>query len=256
VRIVPHGIDPELFRPERPPLKIDGLRTIRFLSVAGVQSNDQKNWRGLLRAWADAFAPGDDVCLIAHGYPGCENELAAMIRDHFAARESAPVIMLRHSIDMPRLYATADVFALASKGEGFCLAALEAAASGLFIVAPRSTGLTDFLDDETARLVKVKREPVLDLPPLYRAGDSHWYPPVHDDLVDALRGAAEAVSAMPAIGFGRTRTDQGMRASSRVRERFTWDRAAEQAWVYLRLLNGWRERKSVGACPQTATAGG
>lgn len=56
--------------------------------------------------------------------------------------------------EMAALYQAAHCFLFPTRGEGFALTALEAAATGLPIICTNYSGQLDFLDDETAYLVK------------------------------------------------------------------------------------------------------
>jgi glycosyltransferase-like protein len=111
--------------------------------------------------------------------------------------------------EIERLYRAADVFAFPSTKEGFGLAALEALASGLPVVASDLDALTTFLDD----------------------GDSALLVPVGDD--EALAGALARLGHDASI---RRR----LRANgSRVAADYGWDAAADaHEHVYRALMAG------------------
>ncbi len=109
--------------------------------------------------------------------------------------------------EIERLYRAADVFAFPSTKEGFGLAALEALACGLPVVASDLDALTTFLEDDRSAL-------------LVRVGDP-----------DAL-GAA-----MARVGREASTRERMRAAGLRVAADYSWDRAAashEQA--YRKLL--------------------
>jgi glycosyltransferase involved in cell wall biosynthesis len=109
--------------------------------------------------------------------------------------------------EIERLYRAADVFAFPSTKEGFGLAALEALASGLPVVASDLDSLTTFLEDDRSALLV----------------------PVGDH--EALAGALARLARSPA-------TRSQLRARGlRVATDYTWNRAAiEHERVYYGLL--------------------
>ncbi len=109
--------------------------------------------------------------------------------------------------EIERLYRAADVFAFPSTKEGFGLAALEALASGLPVVASDLDSLTTFLEDDRSALLV----------------------PVGDH--EALAGALARLARSPA-------TRSQLRARGlRVAADYTWNRAAiEHERVYDGLL--------------------
>jgi glycosyltransferase involved in cell wall biosynthesis len=109
--------------------------------------------------------------------------------------------------EIERLYRAADVFAFPSTKEGFGLAALEALACGLPVVASDLDALTTFLEDDRSAL-------------LVRVGDP-----------DALGAALARVGREPS-------TRERLRAGGLlVAARYSWDRtAAAHEDAYRKLL--------------------
>jgi glycosyltransferase involved in cell wall biosynthesis len=54
---------------------------------------------------------------------------------------------------LPKVYSMSDAFVLSSRGEGFCLPYLEAAACGLPVIGSNCSGQSDFLKKENSFLV-------------------------------------------------------------------------------------------------------
>lgn len=233
LRLCPLGVRTELFRPGVPPLPltvVDGrpitsFKT-RFLNISEIGA--RKNLPGLLAAWLHATSPADDAVLLikAGSYvPGSIEELGRAIED--AQRQAgkkltqaAPVHFI-HDVfpdaDMPRIYAAATHYLSLSFGEGWDLAMVEAASSGLRLIAPRHSAYTTYLDDDVATLVTAREKPVL-LPqhsPLHGLFDNaSWWVPDEDEAVGAIRRAIAGEDAPKASARERMERD------------FTWNAAA------------------------------
>jgi glycosyltransferase involved in cell wall biosynthesis len=83
----------------------------------------------------------------------------AVTADQRAAAERAGVVFLGQRDDVERLYAAMDVFVLPSHREGFPRAAMEAAATGLPIVATDVRGCRQVVDDGVTGLLVPVRDP-------------------------------------------------------------------------------------------------
>jgi glycosyltransferase involved in cell wall biosynthesis len=214
VRICPLGVDPDLFGGGAVPLPLPvSARSRRFLNVSDL--NPRKNLDGLLRAWVDATSPGDDAALILKiGGPGPlpPVDLAT----------AAPVVVLRQTFgrdEMPRLYRSATHYISLSHGEGWDLPMMEAAASGLRLIAPDHSAYRAYLDESIATLIPSRETPAIhDGDPATAAlfGGANWWTPDHEAAVAAIRGAIRGEDA-PAAS-----------ARDRVAMEFTWSRATDR----------------------------
>jgi hypothetical protein len=164
VHVIPLGVDPEVFRPgaTAPDVEYEELPTgrrtrelpscFRFVSVFewGYRKGPDVLCESFLRAF------GDEACLVV--YSRQRPDIRREILSHYAATGSTARIF--HCGDavprdqMPGCYASCDAFVLCSRGEGFGLPVAEAAACGLPVLASYNTGLTEYLDDEVAFLVR------------------------------------------------------------------------------------------------------
>jgi hypothetical protein len=54
---------------------------------------------------------------------------------------------------LPGCYAAADAFVMCSRGEGFALPVVEAAACGTPVISTYNTAMTDYIDDDTGWLI-------------------------------------------------------------------------------------------------------
>ncbi|MBG6238404.1 D-inositol-3-phosphate glycosyltransferase [Mycetocola sp. CAN_C7] len=150
------------------------------LVLAGGPTTGHDSYPADLRAHADAHGLADGIRFVG---PQSRNDLAALLRG-------------------------ARMLLVPSHSETYGLVALEAAASGIPVVATASGGLLEAVDDGVTGLLLDSREPAVWTDAISRL--------LTDDALAARIGTAARVRA----------------------ERFTWDRtAAATADVYTRLLN-------------------
>jgi glycosyltransferase involved in cell wall biosynthesis len=172
LRVMPEGIDTELFRPGLAPLEIPERRGFTFLSVFDWQQ--RKGYDVLLRAWAAEFRADEDVALVLkittinQPWLDVESLLAFLLERELgvALEKVAPIILLNGLIpraDFPRLYASADAFVLPTRGEGWGRPYGEALACECPVIATRWGGQLDFLNEANSYLIDV--EAVLPTPP-------------------------------------------------------------------------------------------
>ncbi len=198
MRIVGGSLDFELFSPGVDPYPLE-IEEERFVFLTNFDFSERKGWDVLLRAWSVAFTRDDPVCLVlktgsfyrADGY--VEERIAAFLRSTLGARADrlAPIHLLTDVLparDMPRLYAAADAYVLASRGEGWGRPFMEAQAMGLPTIASRWGGQREFMDEDTSflvdgRLVEVPRDAEL-FNDLYWG--HRWFEPDPDDLAARL----------------------------------------------------------------------
>jgi glycosyltransferase-like protein len=194
--LVRNGVDPRRYRPK------DRPRNARFtvLNVGGIEP--RKGSLTLLEGFAalrDLAPERDPLLLIAGGVTLFDYRHERERFDALAGELGVEPHVLGPlpSAEMERLYRTSDAFAFPSVKEGFGLAALEALAAELPVVASDLDVFRDFLIDEVSALLT----------------------PVGDGA--ALGRALARLALDPALG-------DRLRAGGRdVVPRFTWDAAAE-----------------------------
>ncbi|HBQ94281.1 MAG: glycosyltransferase [Firmicutes bacterium] len=128
-------------------------------------------------------------------------------------------------IELEAVYDTADVFVLASHGEGFGLPYLEAMARGLVVIAPEAGGQRDFCNAANSRLVTCHEASVstdCDMPIFY---GRQWFQVDEDDLVNALSTIVKDVE------YANQIAQEGYNTA----KNWTWDRSREI--VLSRLAN-------------------
>ncbi len=153
--VVPNGVDSIRFAPaaDRSPIRCDlNLPEDQcvFLSVGNLKP--VKGHDLLLRAWKHAASGLDRAILIILGRDYSDGSLARWAAEHLPGRD---IRFVGERDDLPTWYQAADAFVLPSHWEGLPNALLEAAASGLPIIATRVGGNTDVIDDPAnGRLVE------------------------------------------------------------------------------------------------------
>ena len=162
IRIVPHGIDPTVFRPDGAKYELPTSKTFRFLFVGGVSL--RKGTDVLLAAYAKAFSAADDVCLVLKDHSGdlfyrendARGNIAALQSDP-AAPELVHVDRFLPEAELAALYRACDVAVFPYRAEGFCIPILEAMACGVPAIVPEFGACLDFCDAATSYFVKARR---------------------------------------------------------------------------------------------------
>jgi glycosyltransferase involved in cell wall biosynthesis len=180
---VPEAIDVQRFsRPTRP-LAVPRARRFNFLSVFAW--GPRKGWDVLLRAFLEEFTRDEDVALIVKTSPGSgrtiddlRHEARALIRHYGLGPDWPPHVILCSALlraeHLPGLYKAADAFVLPTRGEAWGRPFMEAMVMGRPVIATRSGGHLDFLNDENSYLVDCRSTEVPS-----RALPDFPFPPPH-----------------------------------------------------------------------------
>jgi len=237
VKLCPPGVDFDFFAPGAPPLPAAtaagrpvGQFRLRFLNVA--ESIHRKNLAGLLRAWIVATHAGDDAVLILKtGFyaPGRREKFEGQLREverglGKTLAAAAPVVLLDSFLtpeEMPRLYAMATHYWSMSRGEGFDLPMLEAAACGLQLLAPDHSAYQEYLNPQIASLIPAREVPAK-IPDdvalnAFFAG-ANWWEPDEAAAIELIRNLVD----------GSTSPTQSARAA--LFGKYTWNKTAQRLW--------------------------
>jgi len=167
VRVIPLGVNVDRYKPGVEPFDFGiGLKDFRFISV--FRWSYRKGYDILLKAYLEEFSSKDDVSLLLVSRPAdCpEHQGVDRIQEDFKAireciskkdHELPHVALYNKPIPeykMPAIYNASHAFALISRGEGFGLPYVEAAASGLPIIGSNCSGHSDFLNNDNSYLVE------------------------------------------------------------------------------------------------------
>jgi phosphatidyl-myo-inositol dimannoside synthase len=160
VRLVHLGTDPEQFHPEIPPAPARRAYGLGggpwILTVARLDWH--KGFDTVIKALPAVRAAHPNARYAIGGVGEARPYLEGLVRE-LGLADAVKFLGFVPEADLPGLYTAADVFALVSRRydllvEGFGIAAMEASASGLPVVAGREAGLIDAVHDgETGLLV-------------------------------------------------------------------------------------------------------
>lgn len=160
IQVIPHIIDFSKFNPNievNKPDKLTFLYNGEFTTRKGIDI--------LLEAYCKAFTSKDDVVLFLKTYlldrnVSNNNYIMNYIREFKKKFTDAPDIRVMDGIisddDLPKLYASCDVFVTATRGEGFGLPIAEALACGKPVIVPSAGGFDEFCKGNHAYRVRGK----------------------------------------------------------------------------------------------------
>jgi glycosyltransferase involved in cell wall biosynthesis len=235
IRICPLGIDAARYSTPVEPLDLvlqDGTPVsryrVRFLNVS--ELGGRKNLPGLLCAWMAATHPRDDAILMLKTgawSPGTMEMFQWQLRvcEKKAGKklsEAAPVLFVRdiyRDADMPRLYAAASHYISTSFGEGWDQAMMEAAASGLRLIAPAHSAYTAYLDSASATLLTSREVPAAFWGEPATAAlfqGANWWEPDESEAVASIRAALQGTDG------------DKVSPRQRILAEFTWAKATER----------------------------
>jgi glycosyltransferase involved in cell wall biosynthesis len=234
VKVVPLGVDCDIFRPGLAAMELATRKSFKFLFVGGTIA--RKGFDVLLNAWKEAFGPDDDVCLVVKDIGGKSfykgQTGADWIREMQASGRCAEIEYIDTEMQpsqLPGLYAACDVLVHPYRGEGFGLPIAEAMACGLPCVVTRGGAADDFCTDAESWGVSARRVPVPGgkVGPFETVAEPWWLEPSIPDLVDKLRQAFLDKAA---------RSRKGAAARGKIALHFTWEKSSEIAQSRLREI--------------------
>jgi glycosyltransferase involved in cell wall biosynthesis len=232
IRLCPYGVNAVVFSGDAEPLHLGTgavqQRRVRFLNIS--EFSPRKNLFGLLEAWILGTSRMDDAVLIVK--LGCY-EASALARFQTQTRlleqhlrktltDAAPVhfsFTLLSDADMPRLYKAATHYISMSHGEGWDQTMMEAAASGLKLIAPAHSAYLTYLDASIASLIRSTEIPVAfegDAATAALFQGAHWWQPDREHAIEYIRDAIEGRD----VGRGSPR--------DRIVGGFTWANATRR----------------------------
>jgi len=239
IRVVPLGVDPNVFRPRQPGElpKAELLSTGRigarespagFVFVTMYQPTFRKGLPFLLEAFTSAFENDPEAALM----------LATTIHSHgsfernLARRSRVRVYGLRGAFSeeqLANLFSSCHAYVSTSVGEGWNLPLCEAAACGIPVIAGRHSAHAEILSDETAYLF----DPQGYGPVPGSEKVCHWY----KDQPFALFGKKsiqQLATLLRYVKFQYTEARRKAVALSRViRTKYSWDISARTVSAFL-----------------------
>ncbi len=229
--VIPHGVDTRVFRPTpatRDRLRRQlGLDRFTFMHVGGMVL--AKGIDVLLRAFVAVRQRGLKAQLLLKGHDAVYDSRGGLGRFLNELPESArslvneSTVYLGDSFDMPTmaaLYGAADAYVAPYRAEGFCMPVLEAAASGLPLIATQGGATGDFTTNDFRWAVDSR-------PQETRPG-SHGLEPDLDHLIELMS------RMVTARDFHNRASKAGPR---HVAANYTWDHVAGRIVEVVRNLS-------------------
>lgn len=209
VTVVRYGVEPEAFQECRQDLRQQWAQNGALVVGSLGRLEPGKGHDRLIRAWPAVLARVPQATLLIAGHDpwGFGKELHGLVK-RLELADHVRLVGFQH--DVPSFLQAIDVFALASRSEGFGQAVIEAMAAGKPVVGSRIAPLTEIVrEKETGLLVPTDDERALS-----------------QALVWLLTNRGEA-------------TRMGARGRERVQQEFSAERmAAETLGLYRQLLCG------------------
>ena len=228
VDVVPEGVDTSRYHPwgYRPTKSV-----CRFLTVGKFEQ--RKSQLETIEAWAQAFGQRQDIELIVKtGYFGSSDAKAQKLANWIQWLDLKNVHVIWGDLDdnaLLNLYCSTDVFVLPSRGEGWGLPIIEAAAMGLPVVTTWYSGHTQYLEASSVVTVDFDLEPI-DCPDFklyYPNSDKNWgawaRPRVHS-IVLALQQAHQNLPQLRSAALANAR---------KIRQKFSWTASVDNAVAVL-----------------------
>ncbi|MCA1842261.1 MAG: glycosyltransferase, partial [Actinobacteria bacterium] len=165
LRLLGNGVDLDRFGPQPSEVRKDmraefGVNDEETVVVGAVgRLVWEKGYAELFAAARRLLARRGDLVVVVAG-PSDADKGDPLTSADIGAAEAAGVRFLGHRRDPERLYAAFDIYVLASHREGFPRSAMEAAASGLPIVATDIRGCREVVDHRRTGLLVPARDAV------------------------------------------------------------------------------------------------
>lgn len=197
VRVLPNGVDTEVFCPQGEKFQLTTKASFKFLFVGGLI--ERKGIDLLLTAFQQAF-DAEDVCLVLKDW-GSQSVYALEAYRHQlqGSRSSGPEIVYLGDHDLSAnqlaaLYRSCDVYVHPYRGEGFGMPILEAMACGLPVIVTDGGPATEFCPEAATWFVRALPEfdPTLAGGAEKLVSTPWWFQPDLDSLIQALRQAWQA----------------------------------------------------------------
>jgi glycosyltransferase involved in cell wall biosynthesis len=195
IRVIPHPVAVEDI-PSIPPRSETISARAPFIIISAVNAASgfaRKNPLALIDAFRRAAATDQDwrLRLLVSNVEHAPDAHAALI----AAVSGDPRIELTFAaLDRDaywRWYGAPDLYASLHRAEGFGLPLAESMAAGVPVLATNWSGNTEYMDDDTALLVRYRLTPVEDPQRKYEMPDERWAEPDVDHAAELMRRARQ-----------------------------------------------------------------
>jgi len=235
LKIVPHGVDPELFNPDaKPNEQLANKDVFTFLYVGGWADgvNDRKGLDLALIAFNEEFSKDEKVRFVAkiNTSYAPEQKIANDIAKLELKKERALIITAYNVMPydkLPGLYTASDCFVMPTKADAFCMPCLEAGACGLPVIANSYGGQGEYLANGNNYLIDDgELKPATGRPKHYYE-EANWFTP----NIKALRKQMRYV-----FNHQKEAKEKGLKNSEDFRKNMTWDESARKLLNHIKTI--------------------
>ena len=228
--VVPEGVNTDQFHPWHPPVN-DGV--FRYLLTGKYER--RKSVTETIDAWAQVFSNNSSVELsIKTNHIMNHEENKTKITEHVHRLGLTNVNVWYGNLslaELSTLYCRHNVFVLPTKGEGWGLPLIEAAAAGLPIITTMWSGNTEFLNPIKNSVVPVEYDMVPVDCPEYQS----FYPTQDNNWGTWAQPRAESIAQalLYACDFYQDLKTNAIINSNKIRGDFSWSQCANTAMKML-----------------------
>jgi glycosyltransferase involved in cell wall biosynthesis len=233
--VVPEGVDGQLFHSHLR-IKWNRDRPFRFLSVGKYER--RKSFDETLEAFSQTFGNTDGIeLIIKSNYFTNHEQKALALQKKITDLNLSNVTVLwgrMEASEIAELYRSCDAFVFPTKGEGWGLPLIEAAASGLPIITVPYSGHTEFIQHMSSSVVGVGYV-MTDIDcPEYQS----YYPDINRNWGQWARPDVYSISnAFQTVCREYELLYQNAQKNSEIiRNRFSWQASVDQALVAIRSI--------------------
>lgn len=158
IRLVPLGIDPQVFTPLGDKYELPTEASFRFLFVGGAVT--RKGIDVLLEAYTEEFGPDDDVCLVIKDSPTnvfyTDDATRQQVQALACDQNMPEIIAINEHLpehELAALFRSCTVGVWPYRAEGFLIPALECLACGTPTIVPEIGPTADFSTPRTSFLI-------------------------------------------------------------------------------------------------------
>ena len=223
IRVIPEGVDPEIYRPLKS--EPDSNRETKFRILFVGKWEERKGIDILLDAYARAFTRDDPVELILQSQYRVRQqtlpEIAAQASNTIGLDVIAGTLLSARA--MVHLYNFCDVLVLPTRAEGWGLPIIEAMACGTPVIATGYSAHLDYVNNENAYLINVDK--------MVPAKDNYYFSDGKDYGVWAEPSVDHLAHLLRHIYEHREEAKYKAEVARRhVTDHWTWDHSARKAW--------------------------
>ncbi|MFC0418145.1 glycosyltransferase family 4 protein [Cytobacillus solani] len=233
LKVMPLGVNTNIYRPGVSPLNINGKRSFSFLIMSSSGWDARKGYDVLLQAFVEEFSEEEDVCLIIKIRASSQEEIRQQQErvnqfvHQIAGRNRSSIIFFSTTDDwneekIVQLYNSVNCYVLPTRGEGWNMTVMEAMATGLPVITTNWSAHLDFINHTNGYLIDVK-----DYQKLHAWNtELSWAEPDKDHLRSLMRH----------VYMNQNEAEyKGQLAKATVLSSYTWSKSAE------RMMDRFRE---------------